>query len=565
MEQVDSSSGKVAPVLPDLVPARMVNEYAYCPRLAYIEWVQADFAENSDVAEGRFRHRRVDDETGELPDELGPDDDIHARSVLLSSPEEKLIARIDIIENDGGDAVPVDYKRGSAPDLPERAWEADRVQLCAQGLVLRANGYTCSAGAIYYMESKTKVPVTFDDELILRTRLAVEGIREMALKGVIPQPLMDSPKCLRCSLAGICLPDETNMLAGRMRPDADELRRILPARDDALPLYVQLQGARIGKSGEVFEVRLKNEKVAEARIFETSHVAIFGNVQVSTQALQEMCVRGITLALFTRHGWYYGSVNGMSHKNVELRLAQYSAANDSVKSLALAREMVAGKIDNCRTLLMRNHAELPQRSADELKRYADSARGAVDVASLLGIEGMAARTYFSLFSGMLKAKSGDKMVFDFNGRNRRPPTDPVNALLSYAYAMLVKDVAISLQAVGFDPYLGFYHTLRYGRPSLALDMMEEFRPIIADSVVLWVINNRVLTQDDFIVRGHAAALKPDARKKFISAYERRVDALVTHPVFGYRISYRRVLEVQARLLGRYLTGEIAAYPSFRTR
>jgi len=166
---------------------------------------------------------------------------------------------------------------------------------------------------------------------------------------------------------------------------------------------------------------------------------------------------------------------------------------------------------------------------------------------------------------MLKAKSGDKMVFDFNGRNRRPPTDPVNALLSYAYAMLVKDVAISLQAVGFDPYLGFYHTLRYGRPSLALDMMEEFRPIIADSVVLWVINNRVLTQDDFIVRGHAAALKPDARKKFISAYERRVDALVTHPVFGYRISYRRVLEVQARLLGRYLTGEIAAYPSFRTR
>ena len=551
---------------PDLVPARMVNEYVYCPRLAYIEWVQADFAENYDVAEGRFRHRRVDEEKGVLPDEIGPDDVIHARSVMLSSCAENLIARIDVVEGGGTEVIPVDYKRGAVPDLPERAWDADRVQLCAQGLVLKDNGYHCTSGAIYYVESKTKVPVEFDADLLAKTRQAVMGIRDMAQNGIIPPPLTDSPKCFRCSLAGICLPDETNMLAGRIQPDTEALRRILPARDDALPLYVQLQGARNGKSGEVFEVRSKNEKVAESRIFETSHVAIFGNVQVSTQALQEMCIRGIPLTLFTTGGWYYGSASGMTHKNVELRLAQYSAANDRDKCLALAREMVAGKIDNCRTLLMRNHAELPEKASDELKRYSDSARGASDAGSLLGFEGMAARTYFSLFSGMLKLKAGETtLAFDFKGRNRRPPLDPVNALLSYAYAILVKDVTIALQAVGFDPYLGFYHTLRYGRPSLALDLMEEFRPIIADSVVLWIINNRVLTGSDFIKRGHAVALTPDARKKFIGAYERRLDALVTHPIFGYRINYRRVLEVQARLLGRYLTGEIAAYPSFRTR
>jgi CRISPR-associated protein Cas1 len=550
---------------PDLVPTRMVNEYVYCPRLAYIEWVQADFAENDDVAEGRFRHRRVDEEKGALPDEIGPDDVIHARSVMLSSPAENIIARIDVVEGDGAEVIPVDYKRGAVPDVPDRAWEADRVQLCAQGLVLKDNGYECAGGAIYYVESKTKVSVTFDAELTAKTREAVTGIRAMAQNGVIPPPLIDSPKCLRCSLAGICLPDETNMLAGRIQPDTETLRRILPARDDALPLYVQLQGARIGKSGEVFEVRSKNEKVAESRIFETSHVAIFGNVQVSTQALQEMCIRGIPLSLFTTGGWYYGSVSGMPHKNVELRLAQYSAANDRDKCLALARKMIAGKIDNCRTLLMRNHTQLPEKASDELKRYADSARGASDAGSLLGFEGMAARTYFSLFSGMLKLKSGETMAFDFQGRNRRPPLDPVNALLSYAYALLVKDVTIALQAVGFDPYLGFYHTLRYGRPSLALDLMEEFRPIIGDSVVLWVINNRVLTREDFIKRGHAVALTPDARKKFIQAYEKRLDTLVTHPVFGYRISYRRVLEVQARLLGRYLTGEISEYPSFKTR
>lgn len=558
MEKLESDT-------PDLVPARMINEYVYCPRLAYIEWVQADFAENYDVAEGRFRHRRVDEEKGALPDDIAEEDFIHARSVMLSSTAENLIARIDVVEGDGAAVIPVDYKRGAVPDLPERAWEADRVQLCAQGMVLKDNGYPCTSGAIYYVESKTKVPVEFDADLLAKTRQAIAGIRTMAQNGVIPAPLADSPKCFRCSLAGICLPDETNMLAGRIKPDADALRRILPARDDALPLYVQLQGARIGKSGEVFEVRSKNEKVGEARIFETSHVAIFGNVQVSTQALQEMCVRGIPLTLFTTGGWYYGSATGMAHKNVELRIAQHAATSDPEKRLALAREMITAKIDNCRTLLMRNHQNLPDKTSAELKRYSDTAKDIKETSSLLGIEGMAARTYFAAFEGMLKNNSGELWPFDFNGRNRRPPLDPVNALLSYAYAMLVKDIAVTLFAVGFDPYLGFYHTLRYGRPSLALDLMEEFRPIVADSVVIWVINNRVLTTDDFVKRGKAVALKTDARKKFIASYERRLDALITHPVFGYRISYRRVLEVQARLLGRYLTGEIDGYPSFRTR
>lgn len=548
-----------------LIPARMVNEYVYCPRLAYIEWVQGDFAENYEVAEGRFRHRRVDEEKGELPDEIRADEVIHARSVMLSSPGDHLIARIDLVEGDGMAVTPVDYKRGAVPDIPERAWDADKVQLCAQGLVLLANGYLCNSGAVYYVESKTKVPIVFNPDLVTKTRAAVAELRAAAQRGIIPPPLEDSPKCFRCSLAGICLPDETNMLAGRLRPEDESIRRIMPARDDAMPLYVQQQGARICKSGEVFEVRSKNEKIGESRIFETSHVAVFGNVQVSTQALQEMCIRGIPLTLFTTGGWYYGNVNGMTHKNVELRIAQYSMANDKDRCLALAIEMIAAKIDNSRTMLMRNHQNLPERLSGELKRYSEAARNAKEAGSLLGIEGMAARTYFSAFEGMLKNNTGEAWDFDFKGRNRRPPLDPVNALLSYAYAMLVKDFTITLHAVGLDPFLGFYHALRYGRPSLALDMMEEFRPLIADSVVLWTINNRVLSQNDFIKRGRAVALTADARKKFISAYERRLDTLVTHPVFGYRISYRRVLEVQARLLGRYLTGEIAEYPSFRTR
>lgn len=549
----------------DVVPARMVNEYVYCPRLAYIEWVQADFAVNVDVAEGRFRHRRVDQEKGDLPEEAADGETIHARSIWLSSQAEHLGARIDLVEGDGMSVTPVDYKRGAVPDNPERSWEADRVQLCCQGLVLRSNGYACEGGDIYYAESKTRVHVPFDDDLIHRTREAVADLMAMARCGTIPQPLVDSPKCFRCSLAGICLPDETNMLAGRVKPDADSIRRILPTRDDSLPLYVQKQGARIGRSGEVFEVKEKKEKIGEARIFETSHVALFGNVSVSTQAMQEMCVRGIPLTLFSSGGWFYGIAHGMMHKNVELRMAQHRAAAVGEQCLSLARGMISAKIDNCRTMLMRNHPELAEDAPSELKRLSESARSAKGMDTLLGVEGMAARIYFSMFQGMLKNSEGEEWRFDFNGRNRRPPLDPVNAMLSYAYSLLVKDLTVTLLAVGFDPYLGFYHTVRYGRPSLALDLMEEFRPIIADSVVLWAVNNRVLTPDDFIRRGRAAALTPDARKKFISAYQRRIDSLVTHPIFGYKVSYRRVLEVQARLLGRYLTGEIAEYPSFRTR
>lgn len=548
-----------------LVPARMVNEYVYCPRLAYIEWVQGEFEINADVAEGRLRHRRVDVEKGDLPEELNDRDAILARSIWLSAPSEHLTARIDLLEGEGGAVFPVDYKRGPVPEVPERAWDADMVQLCCQGLVLRSNGYACEGGFIYYAESKTRVHVHFDEDLVHRTREAVKGVLAMANSRAIPQPLVDSPKCFRCSLASICLPDETNMLAGRIRPDSDSIRRILPARDDSIPLYVQKQGARIGKNGDVLEIRDRDAKIGEARIFETSHVALFGNVNVTIQAMQEMCVRGIPITLFSTGGWFYGIVQGMTHKNVELRMAQYRAALDDDRCLRLARGMISAKIDNCRTLLMRNHKSLPDSVPEELKRLSESARSAKGMDILLGVEGMAARIYFGMFKGMLKDNEGEEWSFDFNGRNRRPPLDPVNAMLSYAYSLLVKDITVTLLAVGFDPYLGFYHTIRYGRPSLGLDLMEEFRPIIADSVVIWVVNNRVLTPDDFIRRGKAASLTQNARKKFISAYERRIDSLVTHPVFGYRVSYRRVLEVQARLLGRYLTGEIAEYPSFRTR
>ena len=570
--------------VPDCTPARMVNEFVYCPRLAYLEWVQGEFEDSADTAEGRARHRAVDQPKGDLPtpgEGAGEGETIHARSVWLSAPDEHLTARIDLLEGEQEGAppgvpltlTPVDYKHGSPPDTPQHAWETDCVQLCAQGLVLRANGYTCHEGVLYYGETKQRVTVTFDEALIARTREAVQGARAMAAAGHIPPPLADSPRCVRCSLAPLCLPDETNALSsappkkGDTQGEQEErVRRLMPARDDALPLTVQEQGARVTKSGEVFEVWQKSERLGQSRIFETSHIALLGNVQITTQALVEALGQGIPVAFFSTGGWFHGLAHGPAHKNVTLRLAQYAAALDPARSLALARGFVNAKIRNSRTLLMRNHANLPAETSKVMAELAGAAWQADSTEKLLGIEAQAAKHYFEAFPGKIKARSEDNAwLFDFNGRNRRPPRDPVNALLSFAYALLAKELSVLAQLVGFDPYLGFYHRPRYGRPSLALDVMEEFRPLIADSVVITLINNGMLSANDFIKRGPAAALTPAGRKTFLGAYESRLDVLITHPIFGYRISYRRVLEVQLRLLGRLLMGELAEYPEFVTR
>jgi CRISPR-associated protein Cas1 len=307
---------------------------------------------------------------------------------------------------------------------------------------------------------------------------------------------------------------------------------------------------------------------------EVSQVNLFGNVQLSTQAVQSLCTAEVPVCYFSQGGWFYGITSGLNARNVFLRHRQFMSAEHEGVALRLARKLVAGKIRNQRTLLQRNHIEPPEDALRQMKSLAEKAEYAGSLESLLGIEGSAARVYFSEFAGMLKPDEMDEKPhdnrsiqfrFDFTQRNRRPPRDPVNALLSLAYSILVKDLTITCYALGFDPYWGFYHQPRFGRPALALDLMEPFRPLIADSTVLTLINTRMVTPADFIQSGPAVALKANGRKGFFRGYEMRMDTLVTHPLFEYRVSYRRLLEIQARLLARFLSGEIDDYPVFVTR
>lgn len=553
-------------VVPDLVPARILNEHVYCPRLAFLEWVDRRFEHNADTAEGTWVHRRVDDQRGRPSATPGAAsatagaDSARPRSTAVTVGSERLglIARIDLLESSGEAVVPVEYKRGSPRDGCVPLWEPEHVQLCAQVLLLRDAGYLVDHAEVYFAETRTRHRIECDDAIIERTQEAIAELRANARREIPPPPLVDSPKCPRCSLVGICLPDEVGLLTERReRPP----RRLVANDSPATPLYATTPGSRLTKRGGTVLLKEKGETVASRRLIDISHIAVFGNVDVGSALLRSCFDAGTPILWLSSGGWLSGLASAMPPGNVQVRIRQHRAA--SVEPGRYAARFVEGKIRNQRTMLRRHGGVAVREAVAQLARLAEGASSETERATLLGIEGTAARIYFSRFSGLLRGDNGG--AFRFEERNRRPPRDRVNALLSLAYAMLVKDTVIALAAVGLDPFVGLFHRPRFGRPSLALDLAEEFRPLIADSVVLTAINNGELGEKDFVERAGGVALTAAGRKRFLAVYERRMATIMRHPVFAYRASYRRVLEIQARLLAATLVGEVPDYRPLTTR
>jgi CRISPR-associated protein Cas1 len=553
---------------PPLIPARMLNEFVYCPRLAILEWVEGEWAESSDTVEGGIRHGQVDrpgfrvrrrpaDEPGAAPQER-----LQVRSVELSDETLGLVAKIDLVEVEGGRVQPVDYKRGKRPHTATGAWDPERVQLCAQGLLLRAHGYQCDSGFLYFAGSNERVAVAFDDELVALTRAKIQELREVAARGVLPPPLEDSPKCPRCSLVSICLPDETRLLTlGGTAP-----RRLIPAATDAYPVYLHHPGAQARKNGDVLEIHADDQKLGEARLEEVSALVLFGRTHATSPLVQELCRRGIPVVYLSSGGWLHGVLHGLPHRNIALRQHQFAAAADPGRCLAISRPIVRAKLLNMRTLLRRNvEPEAPREALRSIRNEARLALRARTMEELLGHEGAGSRTYFEHFHSMVKGPPELLERFSFDLRSRRPPRDRMNALLSFAYSMLARELTNVAWTVGLDPYLGYLHAPRYGRPAVALDLMEPFRPLVADSVCLTLVNNGEVQAGDFVERMGAVNLTREGRTKVLMALERRLAQEVTHPAFGYRVSYRRVFEVEARLLARHLTGELPVYHPLVTR
>ncbi len=563
---------------PDPVPVRALNQVTYCPRLYYLQYVDAVMPTNEHVEAGLFDHRRVD--SPDLKNKTRNDRGLTtSRGVALSSEPLGISGVLDVVEEKNGEQYPVETKHGSAPhddDGKPTVWENDAVQLCAQGMLLEeVTGKLVPRGFQFHAGSRERTEVSFTEELRQKTRGAITRCRELAVLDSPPPPLPAElrHRCFGCSLAPVCLPEETLYQIGHPKPDAEEkphtaITRVIPNSDDGAVLYVQEPGAKVGKRSEHLVVSKDGKELTRVPMHAVRQVVVVGNVQVSTQALETLAANEIAVSYVTGHGRFVGSFVPAPAKNVSLREAQFRRFSDPTACLELAKAVVRAKLSNQRTLLMRNlRGENRGSHEPAAAGLWDLLRGLDDVAamdSLLGTEGQGAALYFAEFGRMLKQTPGRK-GFDFTMRNRRPPKDPVNALLSFAYAMLAKDCFSAICAVGFDPYKGFFHQGRHGKPSLALDLMEEFRPVIADSVVLTLTNNEMVTPTDFVTWRDACQLSENGRKAFFAAYEQRKATEVTHPVYGYRMSYSRMLEVQARMLAAFVRGGIPTYTGFTVR
>jgi CRISPR-associated protein Cas1 len=585
----------------DLIPVRALNQVTYCQRLYYLEYVESVMPTNEHVEDGLFQHRRVDDPN--LQHRPRKDGEVlHTRSVQVSSEWLGISGKLDLIEEKNGKVYPVEYKRGTGPaaqnDAPQ-FWDNDAVQVCAQGLLLEEElGVPVTTGILYYIGSKTRVEVPLDDDLRAKTMQAIRTIRELSIRDSPPEPLPAElrHRCFGCSLAPVCQPEETLYCLGRQQltPTEEEaagITRVLPQSAEGAILYLQEPGSHVGKRSEHLVVRKNGQEIQRVPIAAIRQVVVFGNVQVSTQALECLATLEVPVVYMTGYGRFIAALQPAPTKNVLLRVNQFRLFADPERALNLAKAVVKAKVANQRTLLMRS---LRSRSVDDTsngsRQLSDPSENGIrgtdepaardmadlltrldrisDPAVLLGTEGQAAALYFGQFSRMLKipvpTKTGST-GFDFKSRNRRPPRDPVNALLSFGYALLLKDCFSALCTVGFDPYHGFFHVGRHGKPSLALDLMEEFRAIIADSVALTLINTGSLTPQDFLVWRESCHLTEDGRKRFFQAYEQRKATVVTHPVFGYKMSYGRMVEVQARMLAAYVRGDIPSYTGFTVR
>jgi CRISP-associated protein Cas1 len=326
-------------------------------------------------------------------------------------------------------------------------------------------------------------------------------------------------------------------------------------------LYINQDDAFIGKVDERLKVTYEKQVLQDIPLIKLDGVVVLGRGTVSPATLMELLERKIPLTFLHKSGRYLGSLEAPLGKNIFIRSAQWDAAKtDQAKALHVVRGFIRGKLKNYRHSLLRaqreNGLELG-KPIRLLEGAIDALAGADNIDSLRGFEGAGSAAYFGCFGQLLKNPD-----FRFDHRNRRPPLDPVNALLSFGYALLLHDVQSAVTIAGFDPYLGYLHTERYGRPSLALDLMEEFRPLVVDAVVLAAVNKKLLLPVDFTkepVSG-AISLSDDGRKAFLRLYEQKKQAEFKHPVLEKKCTYQKSFLIQARLLGKYLMGETEQYP-----
>ena len=524
----------------ELIPASALAEILYCPRSFYYQ-----------IAYGRRKLQNVHTVEGfeqdKLRQERGSREDFFY-NVKVYSQRLGIVGVLDAVAVREGELIPIEYKRGRRT----RPSEADEVLLGALAMALEeCSGREVRRGYLYYTGSRKQFEIPVDHELRVKVETLALKARQILEAGE-PPPAVRDARCRGCSFEPWCFPGLINALRGRPG--------VVPQLFHGRVLYVETPGASVSARGGAFEVRLKGEVLARVPPEAIESIVLIGNTHITTPAIKEAIAKGIDVVFTSKRGTYLGRVVPAERGNAFLRIRQHQVAESQEGRLRIATGVVFGKIRNMRVLLQRHQRRDAgdfQRAIDVLGRLEDEAKASRSVEELRGVEGEATRVYFSQLA-LLFEDAG----VPFPERTRRPPLDPANALLSYLYSLLARDAHAAVLRANLDPYIGFLHSPKYGRPAVALDLMEEFRPVVADSLALALFRRGTLSVEDFANRFGVWELGAHARRRVLSAYEERMSQEVLHPLFKKRYSLRRVLEAQARFMAKVIEGDWPRYEPY---
>lgn len=533
-----------------------LHALAYCERLFYLEEVEEIRVADAAVYAGRRLHEELAADEGELV------------SLVLESETLGIRGKVDCLRRRDGRLIPYEHKRGRSAkgDDGPQAWPSDRLQVCAYTLLLEEHtGTAIEEARIRYHANNATVRVAVDETARADVRVAVARARALS-QSVERPPVTDNDRlCLRCSLAPVCLPEEE-----RLAKDEEwEPVRLFPQDRERQTVHVTTHGARVGKSGETLTVTDTAGQKQAFPIREVGEVVIHGYAQVSTQAIHLCASQEVGVHWFTGGGRYVsGLVSGASP--VQRRIRQFEALRAPGLLFRLARRLVIARASSQLGFLLRASRGKDRKALgiegaiQGLRNALRAASYAEGVDALRGHEGDAGRHYFSGFPGLLRDDLDERLRF--GGRNRRPPRDRINALLSFGYALLYRDVLQAIMSVGLEPAFGFFHRPRSAAHPLALDLMELFRVPLWDMPLVASVNRLQWdVEEDFTQAGKQVWLSDTGRKKAIEVYERRKEDRWKHPVTKYSLSYARLIELEARLLEKEWAGEPGLFARMRLR
>lgn len=540
-----------------LIRVMALHALAYCERLFYLEEVEEIRLADEAVYAGRRLH-----------EELREDEDGDRLTLELQDEDLGLKGKVDCVRYRDGKLIPYEHKRGKSHSAGSQhfAWPSDSLQASAYALLVEKHaGRRIEEARVRYHASNVTVTIPVDEAARSIVVEAVKRARELRESVDRPPVAANDRLCLRCSLAPVCLPEEERLVSS---PKWEPIR-LFPQDYDTQTVYVTEHGARVGRSGDTLIVtKTDGEKVAFP-VNDVGDVVLQGNAQITTQAVHLCAYNEIGVHWVTSGGRYLTSIS-QGASLVQRKIRQYEALRDPGLTFRLARRLAKARIESQMRFILRA-SRGKDRDANGINGYIADVRialrgleGAEGIDSVRGFEGMAGKAYFAVLPKMLVDGLDQRLYF--SGRNRRPPQDCLNALLSFGYSLLYRDVMTAIITVGLEPAFGFFHKPRSAAHPLALDLMELFRVPLWDMAVIAAINRKQWDADnDFTYAGRQVWLSETGRKKAIEIYESRKAHKWKHPVTRYSLTYARLIELEARLLEKEWAGQPGMFACMRLR